>query len=68
MLLPVSINLVRFESALTQSDSAITQVSSAGDWRGGNPFFFHSTKISFQDRVTKVWSRKPIFKTGLQHF
>ena len=28
----------------------------------------HSTKIAFQVWVTKVWSRKLIFKTGLQHF
>ena len=28
----------------------------------------HSTKISLQVWVTQVWSRKLIFKTGLEHF
>ena len=30
--------------------------------------FVHSTKIAFQLWVTQVWSRKLIFKTGLENF
>ena len=31
-------------------------------------YFLHSTKIAFQEWVTQVWSRIPIFKIGLKHF
>ena len=30
--------------------------------------FIHSTKNAFKVWVTQVWSRKTIFKVGLEHF